>query len=161
MSSACWRLNFKMFEPISHSSRWVKKKSSFFYLLWALDSIYCQSTKDPLGSSFSDWIEFWEFFTSLTLKSLSLEASNQAKRVSSGINTTSTNKSVVEFSLLIFQDVWTSLTLKLLSVRSVNSRYVSSGSSTASLSVVELIHSYNVSVIPSSHLSRLLHNVSL
>jgi len=33
-----------------------KKRSSFLYLLWPLESICCQSTKDPLGSSLSGWI---------------------------------------------------------------------------------------------------------
>jgi len=54
----CQRLNFRTFEPVLHLSRWVEEEKQLpLSLLWALESIYCQSRKDLFGSSLSGWIE--------------------------------------------------------------------------------------------------------
>jgi len=109
-------------------------------LLWALESIYCQSRKDLFGSSLSGWIEFQDYWAGLALKSLS-GISVQSRYDSSGITTR--NQSAVEFTFppLKISRRLSRWYIQVAECRRVQSRYVSSGISTASLSVVELIHS--------------------
>jgi len=72
--------------------------------------------KDLFGSSLSGWIEFRDFCTSLTFKSLSLEASNQGIFPVMSLLGTCSQRLNWPPTLLKFQDVWAGLTLKLLSV---------------------------------------------
>jgi len=109
-------LNFRTFEPVLHLSCWVKKRSCFLYLLWALESIYCQKQKDLSGSSLSGWIEFRDFCTTLTFKSLSLEASNQGIFPVISLLGTCSQRLNWPPTLFKFQDVWAGGTSKSLSL---------------------------------------------